>query len=158
MRDYERFPSGERNSLLDWYKVKNPLIILWNYLLIRISRFMPSLTLKRFLLRLTGMRIGKDVAIGYDAQFDFFFPELIEIGDNSLIGYNATVLAHEFLVEEFRKGRVRIGKNVMLGANATVLCGVEIGDGAKVGAGAVVVDDVKPNAFVAGVPARVVKE
>lgn len=29
------------------------------------------------------------------AMFDIFFPELIEIGDNTIIGYNSTILAHE---------------------------------------------------------------
>ena len=44
-----------------------------------------------------------------------------------------------------------------VGANAVVLEGVEVGDNAVVGAGAVVTKDVAPNAVVAGVPARVLK-
>ena len=43
------------------------------------------------------------------------------------------------------------------GANAVVLEGVQIGSGAVVAAGAVVVKDVPPNAVVAGVPARFIK-
>ena len=42
-----------------------------------------------------------------------------------------------------------------IGSGAIVLCGVRIGAGALVGAGAVVTRDVEPNATVAGVPARV---
>ena len=76
------------------------------------------------------------------------------LGDNCVIGYGATVLAHEFLVREWRTGPVHIGRNVLIGANATVLAGVVIGDSATVGAGAVVCRDVPPGAFVAGVPAR----
>jgi len=59
---------------------------------------------------------------------DVFFPELIEIGDNSIIGFNSTILCHEFLVDEYRLGRVRIGKNVTIGANTTILPGVVIAD------------------------------
>ena len=45
-----------------------------------------------------------------------------------------------------------------IGSNATILCGITIGEGALVGAGAVVTKDVAPNTIVAGNPARVVKK
>lgn len=47
-----------------------------------------------------------------------------------------------------------IGDHVFIGPNATVLMGVRIGDGAVVGAGAVVATDVPAGQVVAGVPAR----
>jgi acetyltransferase-like isoleucine patch superfamily enzyme len=53
---------------------------------------------------------------------------------------------------------VRIGNHVWIGARAMVLRGVTIGDGAIVGAGAVVTRDVPPRTLVAGVPARVIRE
>lgn len=51
------------------------------------------------------------------------------------------------------RGPVRIGHNVWLGDNAMVLAGVQIGNGAIVGAGAVVTRDVEPFTIVGGVPA-----
>jgi len=50
----------------------------------------------------------------------------------------------------------KIGKNVLLGAGATLLGNIRIGEGAKVGAGSVVLQDVAPGATVAGVPAKIV--
>ena len=53
--------------------------------------------------------------------------------------------------------RARIGNDVWIGQNAIILHGVEIGDGAVVGAGAVVTHSVPAYAIVAGNPARIVR-
>jgi acetyltransferase-like isoleucine patch superfamily enzyme len=52
---------------------------------------------------------------------------------------------------------IRIGRNVWIGFEACVLPGVTIGEGAVVGAKAVVPDDVPPFTVVAGNPARVIR-
>jgi len=52
--------------------------------------------------------------------------------------------------------KVTIGNDVWIGANSVVLPGVHIGDGAIIGAGAVVRQDVPSHAIVAGVPAKVI--
>ena len=53
---------------------------------------------------------------------------------------------------------VRVGKWADIGVNAVLLPGITVGEGAIVGAGAVVTKDVPPYAVVAGVPARVLRE
>ena len=154
-RDLEYFSYlGKGNSLNIWYKVKNPLRVAWNFIIISLCKSMPSLALKRALYRSLGMKIGKNVSIGLGAMFDIFFPELIEIGDNTIIGYGSTIIAHEFLVDEWRIGKVVIGKNVMIGANSTVIAGVNIGDNSTVSACSFVNRNVKPFTFVEGVPIR----
>ena len=50
-----------------------------------------------------------------------------------------------------------LGSNVLVGANAVILGDINVGDGAKVGAGAVVVKDVPAHVTVVGVPAKVVR-
>lgn len=89
-------------------------------------------------------------------MLDVMFPEKISVGRNTVIGYNTTILAHEYLIKEYRLGNVHIGNEVMIGANTTILPGVTIGDGAIVSAGTLVHKDVPPGAFVGGNPMRVI--
>ena len=51
-----------------------------------------------------------------------------------------------------------VKKRAAIGSNATILCGVTIGEGALVGAGAVVTKDVPDHTVVAGNPARVLRK
>jgi acetyltransferase-like isoleucine patch superfamily enzyme len=62
-----------------------------------------------------------------------------------------------FKSQVYERGEIKIGNNVWVGAKATSLKGVIIGDGAVVGAGAVVTKDVVPYAIVGGVPAKLIK-
>ena len=57
----------------------------------------------------------------------------------------------------FKHAPIKICDNAWIGMNAIILKGVEIGEGAIVGAGSVVTKNVEPWTMVAGNPARVVK-
>jgi acetyltransferase-like isoleucine patch superfamily enzyme len=59
---------------------------------------------------------------------------------------------------EISKGDVVIGNDVWICHGATILSGVKIGDGAIIGARAVVTRDVSPYSIVAGNPAREIKK
>jgi acetyltransferase-like isoleucine patch superfamily enzyme len=145
------------NSLWLQTEDRSSLRIFFNFLLLLIVRYCPLRQMKLDALRFMGVKVGSKVALALEATVDVVYPELITIGDNSIIGYRATILAHEYLVDRKRIGPVVIGKNVLIGANTTVLAGVNIGDGAMVAAGSMVTCDVPPGAFVAGVPARVIE-
>jgi acetyltransferase-like isoleucine patch superfamily enzyme len=140
-----------------WSKTRSPLRVALNYLVIRISGVLPSLKIKNALYRSIGIKVGKNVSIGLEVTFDIFFPELIEIGDNSVIGYHSTLLCHEFLIGAWQKGPIIVGRNVLIGANTTVLAGVVIDSGATVSACSLVNGDIAKDAFVGGVPAREIR-
>lgn len=56
--------------------------------------------------------------------------------------------------EDWQLVRTTVRRRASIGSNATIVCGVEIGEGALVAAGAVVTRDVAPHTVVAGAPAR----
>ncbi len=86
----------------------------------------------------------------------------IVIGDHVLLGPDVSILAagHDYnklMVPSIAKS-IFIGKHVWIGANSTILPGVHIGEGAIIGAGAVVTKDIPPYSVACGVPARVIKK
>lgn len=102
------------------------------------------------------MKVGEDTAFALMVMVDIMFPEKITVGRNSVIGYNTTILSHEYLIKEYRLGEVYIGDEVLIGANSTILPGVTIGDGAIVSAGTLVHKDVPAGSFVGGNPMRMI--
>lgn len=145
---------GPFNSLQSWPKVKSPLTVAINYAVIVLARISPSLKLKNFLLSSIGVTVGEGVSWGLESTPDVFWPELVTVEDHAIIGYNATLLCHEFLQDEYRTGEVVVGERAMIGAGAIILPGVEIGAGASVAANSLVTRDVPAGATVAGVPAE----
>jgi len=142
------------NSLHQWHKVKNPLRVCINFLLIYGARYSPSLSLKRLLLRLAGAKVEDGAAFGLGSVVDIFFPELISVGNDAIIGYNTVLLGHEFLQGEYRTGKVEIDARAMIGANCTVLPGVKIGEGASVSAMSLVNCDIPAGETWGGVPVK----
>lgn len=158
MRKVERYPVEGPNALWQIYRTVSPWKGVRNFLIIQLARYCPVLALKNWMYRkLLGMKVGKHTAFALMVMPDVFFPERISVGDNTVIGYNTTILAHEYLIREYRLGDVRIGSNVMIGANCTILPGVTIGDGAVVSACTLVNRDVEPGSFVGGNPMRVIR-
>ncbi|MDF2947691.1 MAG: bacterial transferase hexapeptide domain protein [Bacillales bacterium] len=153
MRKTVRTEVSGSNSLWQVYKTVSFIKVMKCFVVIQIGRITPFLSVKNWLYRnLLGMKIGKTSALALMVMPDTMFPELIEIGDNSIVGYNTTILAHEYLIKEYRLGKVIIGNNVMIGANSLILPGVEIGDNSIVAAGAVVHKSVPSNCFARGNP------
>ncbi|WP_407673189.1 acyltransferase [Paenibacillus alkalitolerans] len=148
-------PVDGQNALWQIYRTVSPWKAVRNFIFIQLSRYTPILGLKRWIYRrVLGMQVGEHSAFALMVMPDVFFPERIRVGRNCVIGYNTTILAHEYLIREYRLGDVVIGDEVMIGANCTILPGVAIGDGAIVAAGSVVHRDVPAGAFVGGNPLR----
>jgi len=145
---------GPRNSLWHWTEERSVARVVYNYLLILVARLAPSLRVKNWALRRLGVTVGEGVSWALDATPDVFWPERITLEEGCIVGYDATILCHEFLQDEYRLGDVVVGERAMVGAGAVLLPGVRIGEGAQVAANSLVADDVPPGVTVAGVPAE----
>ncbi|MGG3956390.1 acyltransferase [Bhargavaea massiliensis] len=158
MRKTERHVVEGTNSLWQVYRTVSFWKVLKNVIVILIGRYTPFFPLKNWLYRtFLRMDIGEHTALAFMVMPDILFPEKIRIGSNTIIGYNTTILAHEYLVNEYRLGDVIIGNEVMIGANTTILPGVTIGDRAVVSAGTLVHRDVPAGAFVGGNPMQIIR-
>ena len=104
---------------------------------------------------LTGVDIHPAAEVGsrlfVDHGMGVVVGETAEVGDDVVLYHGVTLGGTSM---ERRKRHPTLGDDVVVGANATLLGPITIGDGAKVGAGAVVTKDVPAGATVAGNPAK----
>ncbi|HEY2894347.1 MAG TPA: serine O-acetyltransferase [Pirellulales bacterium] len=98
-------------------------------------------------------RIGSGIIIDHGTS--------VVIGETAVVEDNVSIL-HEVTLGGTGKERgdrhPKIRRGVLLGAGAKILGNIEVGLGAKVAAGSVVLRNVPPRTTVAGIPARVVRE
>ncbi|ARO86993.1 transferase [Nitrosospira lacus] len=115
------------------------------------THFLPA-PLMRLVYQALGARMGANTySVG--ALLD---PPLTELGANCIIGHDAVLFCHAIEGRHFSLARIRAGNNVTIGATAVIMPGVNIGDGAIVSAGAVVLKNTRigPNEVWGGVPAK----
>lgn len=98
-----------------------------------------------------GATIGRRVVI--DHGMGIVIGETATVGDGCLL-YKGVVLGGVSLNRT--KRHPQLGSNVVVGSNAIVLGAIDVGDGARIGSGSVVVRPVPSGATVVGVPARVI--
>ncbi|HOJ76628.1 MAG TPA: serine O-acetyltransferase [Bacillota bacterium] len=125
---------------------------LYNHKLFTLARFLSQVA--RFFTGIEihpGAKIGRRFFIDHGAGV--VIGETTEIGDDVTI-YQGVTLGGTG--KEKGKRHPTIGNGVMISAGAKVLGSFVVGDNAKIGAGAVVLKEVPPNATVVGVPGRVV--
>lgn len=103
------------------------------------------------------VEIQSNVKIGNNTRVSShsFICSSVEIGENCFIAHGVMFTNDKFTEDRdnWVERKTIVGKNVRIGSNATILP-VNIGDGAIIGAGAVVTKDVLPNQVVKGNPAK----
>ncbi|WP_116474854.1 serine O-acetyltransferase [Zobellella maritima] len=104
-----------------------------------------------------GVDVHPAARIGKGIMFDHATG--IVVGETAVIEDDVSILQNVTLGGTGKEGGDRhpkIREGVMIGAGAKILGNIEVGMGAKIGAGSVVLEPVPPHTTVAGVPARIV--
>jgi bifunctional UDP-N-acetylglucosamine pyrophosphorylase/glucosamine-1-phosphate N-acetyltransferase len=112
-----------------------------------------------------GSRIGRGAHVGNFAEIKasklaagvkmghFGYVGDATVGEDTNIGAG-TITAN---YDGEKKNPTTIGRKVFIGVDTSMVAPVEIGDGARTGAGSVVTKDVPPHSLAVGIPARVIK-
>ncbi len=102
-----------------------------------------------------GCVIGRGAEFG--PGFVLFHANGVVINGKVRAGENVHV-QHQVTIGDDLHGRSpTLGSNIHIGAGAKIFGPIEVGDGARIGANAVVVHDVDPDTTVVGIPAKPVR-
>jgi acetyltransferase-like isoleucine patch superfamily enzyme len=111
-----------------------------------------------------GAKVGRRVKISSHT----FICEGVEVEDHVFIGHGVTFINDAYpravtaagelqTADDWKVVPTFVRRGASIGSGSTILCGIEIGEGAIVGAGSVVTRDVPSRTIVAGNPARVIR-
>jgi serine O-acetyltransferase len=117
----------------------------------------------RLLLHHYSIKFGIDIPDTTQIGSGFYIGHFggIVVNGSSVIGRNCNI-SHGVTIGQLYRGQKVgcpvIGDNVFIGPGAKIFGNIYIGDGVSVGANSVVIDDVPPNAVIAGIPGMVVSQ
>ena len=125
--------------------------------------------IRPWIMRRLGAKVGKNVFIGEYVRPDLNHSNLITIEDGVHIAADVRFLCHKkdlsnYCVDDiygqqpYKYGEIYLCKNCAIGTGSLVMPGVTVGEGAIVGAGALVTKDIPAWTMALGRPAKVVKE
>ena len=158
----ERDPAAEHMRDIVLYSVGTHAV--WQY---RWHHWLYEHCLRHLALWLskrTRTKLGVDIhpAATIGRRFTIDHGMGVVIGSTAIIGDDCMIYQGVTLgmtgKRPYGKRHPTLGDGVLVGANAVVLGAINVGDRAKIGAGAVVVEDVPADVTVTGVPARVVRD
>lgn len=154
------------SNLRLWFGVLSPRFI--PVFLCRIAYWFYSVNLgsfAKFISLLNFFLFGIEIAVRCPIGKGLFLPHTQgtvigawRIGENATIFQGVTLGARELDFSYQESSRPVVGDNVTIGSGAKILGGLTLGSGSRVGANAVVLEDIAPGMVAVGIPAKSVKK
>jgi acetyltransferase-like isoleucine patch superfamily enzyme len=169
------YSEQEYGQISLWYMIRRSLRSYFNAWIMRYTMFAVIFSpfdlrkIRPFMFRLMGVKVGKGVAIGYEVLIDHTNAKLITIEDNVQLTSRCHILCHKRNLSDYCVGDdasklpyirkpVVLKKGCQIGMGTLIMPGVTIGEGAIVGAGSLVINDIPAWTIATGRPAKVVKQ
>ena len=159
--------TGDRQTVYLKNTITNPAIIVGEYTMYNDfvndpAQFERNNVLYHYPVNHDRLMIGKFCSIACGAKFLF---NSANHSLSSLSTYPFPIFYEEWRLDRknvaeawYNKGDIVIGNDVWIGYEAVILAGVTVGDGAVIGARAMVTKDVPPYTIVGGVPAKPIRK
>lgn len=160
------FSAGEKNHAGDekWLLPLLPTVLSSRAMKIYFKLVDLIRVVRVWYYRFRGITVGKNTLISFGAWIDTQPRAKVIIGNRCVISNGSKILAHDWAKAKMGLlGKIdhytttTIEDFVFIGMNSIILSGIRVGQGAIVGAGAVVTRDVPPYSLVVGNPARVIR-
>lgn len=142
----------------------NPIKKMLNRFLYLLGYFGPGNKIRVAANKMRGVKIGKNVFIDAFVHIDTVVPQIVEIGDYVKLSIGVKIFAHNSVFQDIDPKNpiiispVVIKKRAQIAPNVLILDGVTIGEGAIIGASAVVNKDIPAGYIAVGIPAKPIKK
>lgn len=151
--------NGKRlNAGDDWHKARNVFRIFYNGIIIEITRLLPHCFFKTFLLKMAGVKIGKNVKIGKGCVFDHLFCDSITLEDNVTLENNVYIDGHSYTITQTIFGKTLVKKGAYLKKNSFVATGTTIGENSVLEENSTAERVIPDNEKWGGMPAKFIEK
>ena len=145
--------NGSRlNAGNDWWRARSVFRIFYNGVIIEITRLLPHCFLKTLLLKMVGMKIGKNCRIGKGTVFDHIYCDTITLEDNVTIDDYCYFDGHEYTISQTIFGKILLKKGVHIKHHAYVRIGTVIGENSIIQPYSMAQRIIPPNEIWGGMP------
>ncbi|MCX8147324.1 MAG: hypothetical protein N3D84_02560 [Candidatus Woesearchaeota archaeon] len=142
----------------DWWRARNVLRIFYNGVIIEITRMLGPSRLKNLLLRMVGVKMGKNCTIGKGTVFDHIYCDNIRLGNNVRIDENCYLDGHEYTIAQTVFGKTRIGNDVHIKHDSYVRTATQIGDNVTIEPNSFCQREIPANEVWGGMPAKFIRK
>ncbi|MBW2982302.1 hypothetical protein KY343_05465 [Candidatus Woesearchaeota archaeon] len=151
--DGKRLNAGD-----DWWRARNVLRIFYNGVIIELTRLLPHCFIKTLLLKMVGVKIGKNVTIGKGTVFDHIYCDMMAVEDDVKIGKCCEFGGHEYTITQTVFGRTLIKKGAELKDHVLVRAGTTVGEKSVIEPYSGIQKEIPANERWKGMPAKFVEK